>query len=293
VQRVREAASRARCANNLKQLGVAMHNYHGVYDSFPPGYWTPNPAQTASIGGPGQHSWAMYILPYIEQVGLFQKYNWNVGFRGVNYVAVNGGVFSTRISTYICPSDTTGIVGNDPSGCNGFSRSNYVTCVSPDGSLMEKGITTFDATCNNAHNPATKSALFNWNVIRAIRDVTDGTSNTVALSEQISGPDGTVDLRGMWFDNLGNGYSHLRTPNSSIPDQILGSPYCVSTTMAPCNGSAPCWEGEIYAARSFHAGGVNACLADGSVRFFANSIGAQLWINLASINGGEVLTGDY
>jgi prepilin-type processing-associated H-X9-DG protein len=130
-------------------------------------------------------------------------------------------------------------------------------------------------------------------VTRAIRDVTDGTSNTVALSELISGSDGTVDLRGMWFDNLGSGYSHLRTPNSPIPDQQLGSPYCVSTPMAPCNGNAPCWEGEIYAARSFHAGGVNACLADGSVRFFANSINAQLWIDVASINSGEVLQGDY
>jgi prepilin-type N-terminal cleavage/methylation domain-containing protein len=114
IQKVREAANRVRCANNLKQLGLAMHNYHGVYDTFPPGYWTPNPSQTASIGGAGQNSWAVYILPYIELNDLFQQYNWGVGFRGANYIAVNGPVFSTRIKTYCCPSDTTGVVGNDP-----------------------------------------------------------------------------------------------------------------------------------------------------------------------------------
>ena len=107
----------------------------------------------------------------------------------------------------------------------------------------------------------------------------------------IAGPSGTADLRGLWWTDLGIGYSHLRTPNSSIPDQLLGGPYC-NPAKAPCLGNSPCWSTLIYAARSNHPGGVNAALADGSVRFFTENIDAQLWIDLASIDGGEVVSLD-
>lgn len=160
--------------------------------------------------------------------------------------------------------------------------------------MMEKAVTQFDRACNDANNPATQRALFNWNVFRGIRDVIDGTSHTVALSELIAGPSGSADLRGLWVSDLGIGYSHLRTPNSAIPDQLLGGRYCDSRKRkAPCVGNSPCWSTVIYAARSYHPGGVNAALTDGSVRFFSDTINASVWIGLASIDGQEVVQADY
>jgi prepilin-type N-terminal cleavage/methylation domain-containing protein/prepilin-type processing-associated H-X9-DG protein len=295
VQKVREAANRMKCANKLKQIGLAMHNYHGTHDVFPPGSWATLPDSRSSAGNNPIHNWPMYIWSFMELDAVSRQYNWTVGFRGPNFITVNGPVFKMPQQFLQCPSDVAGVFGNEPGfspGVDGWTRSNYVACHSPDGSLMDKGVTNFDASCNNANNPATKKALFNWNVLHALRDITDGTSNTVALSEVIAGPNMTADLRGMWVSDLGIGYTHLRTPNSGIADQLLGGVYC-NSAKAPCNGNSPCWSTLIVAARSKHTGGVNGCMADGSVRFFANAIDATLWINLASINGGEVLSGEW
>ncbi len=282
VQAAREAARRMRCTNNLKQLMLGMHNYHTALNVFPPGSLAYDGDNRT--GGRAVHNWTMYIWSYVELGSLAEAYDWDVGLRGPNYSAINGDVFAIPIPLYKCPSDNSGF-----SSAN-RSRSNYVACHSPDGSLMEKGVTNFDKSCNDQHNPATKRALFNWQLCRSIKDVRDGTSNTVALSEVISGPDGSNDLRGLWITDLGIGYSHLRTPNSSIPDQVLGG-RC-HPSKSPCVDDSPCWSTWILAARSYHTGGVNAALADGSVRFFSESIGADLWINLASIDGGEVVSFD-
>ncbi len=280
VQAAREAARRMQCSNNLKQLMLGMHSYHEALGCFPPGslaYDGDNRASTQPV-----HHWTMFIWPYVELGNLAEAYDWDVGFRGPDYSAVNGDVFAMTIPLYQCPSDNPGFSSGNR------SRSNYVACHSPDGSLMEKGITNFDKSCNDQHNPATERALFNWQLSRAIRDVRDGTANTVALSEVISGPNGSNDLRGLWITDLGIGYSHLRTPNSSIPDQVL-SGRC-HPSKSPCVDDSPCWSTWILAARSQHPGGVNAALADGSVRFFSESIDAETWIGLASIDGGEVVS---
>jgi prepilin-type N-terminal cleavage/methylation domain-containing protein/prepilin-type processing-associated H-X9-DG protein len=291
VQAAREAARRMQCTNNLKQIMLGMHNYHAAHQYFPPGSLAYDPNNRASWGRAAVHHWTMFLWPYVELNNLAQAYNWNVGFRGPDCDNVNGKIFRTVIPLYQCPSDNPGVYGNEsPLPTDGYTRSNYVACHSPDGFIMEKGITNFDKSCNEANNPARKRALFNWNVFRGIRDVRDGTSNTVAVSELIAGRSGSADLRGLWVSDLGIGYSHLRTPNSPVPDQLLGGRYCdCSKRKAPCVGNSPCWSGVIYAARSYHAGGVNAALADGSVRFFSDSIDGALWIGLASIDDGEVV----
>jgi len=297
VQSAREAARRLKCGNNLKQLALGMHSYHAAHSVFPSAALAYNPANRSGVNG-AVHNWTMFIWPYVELENMARAYDWSLGFRGggshAAYDQVNGALFRTQIALYRCPSDDAGVFGNEPGipSTTGYSRSNYVVCCSPDGSVMDKNRPEnagFDAACNNANNPATKRALFNWQVFRSIDQVFDGTSNTVALSEVIAGPSGTPDLRGLWWTDLGIGYSHLRTPNSAIPDQLLGGPYC-NPAKAPCLGNSPCWSGVICAARSFHSGGVNAALADGSVRFFTDSIDAGLWISLASIDGNEVVS---
>ena len=292
VQAAREAARRAQCTNKLKQLGLGLHNYHATHGVFPPGSLACDPDNRATQDHKAIHHWTMFIWPYVEMTTLAEAYDWDAGFRGVDWRALNEPIFLKRIGLYLCPSDNAAELGNTPSGrSDGYTRSNYVACHSPDGTLMEKGLSDFDKTCNDTNNPATKRAVFNWDVARGIRDVRDGTSNTVALSEVISGPNGSKDLRGIWWTDLGIGYTHMRTPNSPIDDQLLSDGYC-DPAKAPCSGDSPCWSTLIAAARSYHPGGVNACLADGSVRFFSESIAAQSWIDLASIDGGEVVPMD-
>jgi prepilin-type N-terminal cleavage/methylation domain-containing protein/prepilin-type processing-associated H-X9-DG protein len=293
VQTAREAARKMQCSNNLKQLMLGQHAYHNAHGIFTPGSLAYKPDQRASWVA-AIHHWTMFIWPYIELNNLADSYDWNVGFRGgVNYDAINGHIFRTRIPAYECPTDIAGVFGNEPGipSSTGYTRSNYVACLSPDGSLMEKGVTNFDKSCNDGNNPATSRSLFGWQVFRGIDQVKDGTSNTVALSEVIAGPDMTPDLRGSWSGDLGSGYCHTRTPNSSIPDRLLGGAYCDSSK-APCDGNSPCWSTLIIAARSLHPGGVNASMADGSVRFFSDSIHAALWIGLGSIDGAEMVSSD-
>jgi prepilin-type processing-associated H-X9-DG protein len=151
------------------------------------------------------------------------------------------------------------------------------------------------ATASNPSFGTSLMALFNMAIPsrplqRRIADVTDGTSNTVALSEVIVGPlgNGSYDIRGWYTNNWGEAYSHYLTPNSTAPDVVwnAASSYCTGEN-APCSVTGPCWSADILGARSRHPGGVNTCYADGSVHFVPNSIAPSVWQALGSINGGE------
>jgi prepilin-type N-terminal cleavage/methylation domain-containing protein/prepilin-type processing-associated H-X9-DG protein len=290
VQAAREAARRSQCINNLKQIGLAFHNYHNVNDCFPSGEMTvPNLSGARTF-------WTCFILPYLELGPLGNAYNFSMSVNtsvngGANYGPVNSTVTQAAIQTYLCPDDTGGTMNR---GSYFWGRSNYVATYSPDGVMVEKNVPfTYDTTCNGASNPATRQALFNYNVTRGLRDILDGSSNTVAASECISGPDGTNDGRGTaWYD-WGEQYTHHRPPNTTVPDSVYPSTYCVSTKrLAPCAATAPSWCMQDYAARSYHPGGVNILMADGSTRFAKNSVSLIVWQAIASINAGEVVSAD-
>jgi prepilin-type processing-associated H-X9-DG protein len=173
-------------------------------------------------------------------------------------------------------------------GLVGWSRSNYVACYSADGIMVEPDAPHDRDTCNNdprvnAAVLSARLALFNINVERKFKSVVDGTSKTIAFSEHIQGPDDTKDSRGYWWGWWGHQYTHMRAPNSPLPDHTF---YCHDDKV-PCRGVA-CWSAHIHAARSYHSGGVNVCLADGSVRFVDDSVDQSVWEGLASINGEEV-----
>ena len=167
VQAAREAARRAQCINNLKQIGLAMHNYHQtVNDSFPPGELCPP-------GLAGERVfWTCFILPYLELGTLGNAYNFDysintlVGAAG-SYGVVNSTVTQAIIKTYLCPDD---VGGEAFRGTYSWSRSNYVGCYSPDGVMIEPNVPfTYDTQHNNPmYNPATRKALFNYNVTRGI-----------------------------------------------------------------------------------------------------------------------------
>lgn len=280
VQAAREAARRMQCSNNLRQLGMALHNYHSALNCFPPGL----ACSTAKLNTAVRHTWPGFLFPYFEQGNLYDRYN----FGGT--VAQNAAIWKSSLAVSLCPSDVAGF------DKNGYARTNYVACFSADGTMVEPGTNCTVDSCNNNASKnysvtSGKRALFNVRVARNIAEVRDGTSNTVALSETIAGPNLTNDARGLWFTDWGCQYSHNRTPNSSLPDQVLSS---VAGTMcdptkAPCDGSSTCWSTENYAARSLHPGGVNVTLADGSVHFVSDSITLSVWQGLGSINSGEAV----
>jgi prepilin-type processing-associated H-X9-DG protein len=130
-----------------------------------------------------------------------------------------------------------------------------------------------------------KRALFNVNISRPIADVTDGTSNTVGISEIIAGPQNTNDLRGEWWLDVGCHYEHMYSPNSKSDAMMWSWTYCVPTKVY-CDISAAGYGDIHFAASSYHPGGVNVGLADGAVRFASDSINLAVWQALGSINGG-------
>ena len=286
VQAAREAARRTNCVSNMRQLGIGMHNFHDAKKKFPYGFsW--NPATQV------RDSWSYYLLPYFEEQYLNELINYKVGLGGANWEVVNGPAFKKQINLYVCPSDVVGIY--DDTYFVG-ARSNFVACFSAVGTMIEPGAINPVDTCGNnpTYNPAAAPAtynvrgLLNVNVQRRIKEVIDGTSKSAMFSETITGPDGSQDARGVWWYEWGAQYSHIRTPNSPLPDEVWGA-QCVPTK-APCQSISPCWGTEKYSARSTHPGGVNLTMVDGSVAFFSDEVDLVVWKAIGSINGGENVT---
>jgi len=294
VQKAREAANRAKCANNLKQLGLALQSYHDTFNDFPYG-------ESFNLLGQSEYVyWICRIFPQIEQGSL--NFNLTYGIYSGPWATYNSQAVVNPFKTMLCPSDK---MTRAPAGYYGTPapymwRGSYAATFSPDGYIYAPTITVHggSGTCNmTSSNPSFGSnlrALFNYGdnlggVQYAISDVTDGTSNTVFLSELIMGPDTTYDIRGWWSNSWGAAYSHYLTPNSSSPDVIDAgaSAYCNSQN-SPCVATGPCWEANILGARSKHPGGVNTCYVDGSVHFVGDNVTPGVWTALASINGKEV-----
>ena len=258
IQAAREGARRMQCSNNMKQTCLAIHLYHEAKQCFPPGVSTDAALRHAV-------TWPMWVLPYLEAesvLGLFDP--------TLEYEGSTATMLSTKIQTYCCPSD---VVGTYKDGS--FVRSNVVGCFGAD--------TAFTYT------EGAKRSLFHQNVKRAFADVTDGTSNTAAISEIVSGPDKTADVRGLWWYDLGCHYEHQYNPNSRS-DAVMdwGSSFKMcDTSKVFCDYSLHVSWGSRFAASSFHPGGVNLGLVDGSVRFANDTVNTAVWQALGSISGGE------
>lgn len=295
VQQAREAARRTQCKNILKQVGLAIHNYADAQGTFPVGV-------TSNTGLLNRLTWMVNILPYIDQAPLFAS----ISQAGIDGSATNPNTtgsnppFSRAIAAYTCPSDSTQTYGTSAPF---LAHSNIVGCFSLDGVMFTQDVTTTQVSYDTSRSSNPYLTAFNYNVARRIRDVTDGTSNTLATSELIAGSSGTSDQRGVWWDAWGVVFTVGRSPNTNVPDSVWS--VVANTTYnfcsdisgkprqyAPCNGSGTSWGGEAYAARSYHTGGVHVGLCDGSVRFVGNQISTGIWQALGSINGGEVI-GDY
>jgi prepilin-type N-terminal cleavage/methylation domain-containing protein/prepilin-type processing-associated H-X9-DG protein len=269
VQAAREAARRMQCSNNLKQTVLGLQLYHEQKGVFPPGSSETDMVHYTFV------TWEGYILPMLEQEGLSQLYDPNSQYGGGGSTTTT--VMRTKIQTYCCPSDTAereGRYDKMMNGGPGYARSNVVGCYNADGGYDEPTGTK-------------KHGLFKKDVSRSIRDVIDGTSNTAAVSEIISGPNGSADPRGMWWHDWGCHYEHKYNPNSRSDRFCAGVQaynFC-DPSKVYCNYNAGGCGATCYAASSYHPGGVNVGLVDGSVRFAAETINNAVWQAAGSIDG--------
>jgi len=197
VQAAREAARRSQCTNNLKQIGLGLHNYHSSIDRFPIGGATTGMAPNNGTG-PNSTSWNGWsaqaqMLGYMEQQALYNAINfmWLSGDQGQPGGIVNSTVWFTKLNAFLCPSDGnagSGIQGNGPAGGN---RNNYM------GSQGTTSGNNPQGNCNNCSNPSQTTGVFSNLACYGIRDCLDGTSNTIAFGEQLVGsPIGGTGWRG-------------------------------------------------------------------------------------------------
>ncbi|HWL06825.1 MAG TPA: DUF1559 domain-containing protein [Planctomicrobium sp.] len=300
VQQAREAARRSQCKNNLKQMGLALHNYHDTHRVFPFGMmnginaFAVEDPSSAGFGGTNRISWFPMILPFIDQSPLYQEWvtlGLNASSMGTWWDNGRAGRSNTIVPAMLCPSDP----GTAKRTVNGFAG-NYQLC----GGSRAWGpqATTLRQAVVDADNLSPKGMFFPRSRV-SIRDITDGASNTLMVSEILIAPDtgtagtsctgvGNRDMRGLYWNavHMGSLFIAERTPNSKAADVIgwggvgtLTDPYPVT-----CN-----YSGNIMSARSMHTGGVHVTMADGGVRFISDNINTVTFQRLGTRAEGEVV----
>lgn len=270
VQQAREAARRTQCKNNLKQMGLALHNYHDVFQQFPMGCGGVINLSNSAFYSLG-FGFQFPLYPYVDQAPLFNTISTNIFVNG-QYPWTATGV-ATLIPPMSCPSDPLAPKKQFWSMSQPGFTTNYV------GSF---GTTTFDAAPYNA------DGLLFFQSRTGIRQVTDGTSNTFALGEILTAFDTAGwDLRGKIFDvEQGNVFfSTLYAPNTSVGDQ---SNYCQTAVRAPC-ASPLSATNQVQSLRSWHVGGVQVTMADGSVRFISDNINLLTYRALSTVRNNETI----
>jgi prepilin-type N-terminal cleavage/methylation domain-containing protein/prepilin-type processing-associated H-X9-DG protein len=309
VQKVREAAARTRCQNNLKQIGVALHNFSSAVGLLPSAF--PGKAVPPYVGSVPDYfySWSALaqLNPYLEQTAIYNRMNLDLPMYvlpTLNIHPDNQFAVQQNVNIFMCPSDKMQPVGGGY-GVPTFGPTNYAACV---GSGATNGAAPFGS-------PWKADGVFRAGTQGSFLEIGDGLSNTAAFSESLlgEGPEAVFGAMpagvqrvyakvtpplhpnacasaNQWNVQLRRGfswasgeircatYNHFYTPNSSTYD-------CVTNDITP--GQQQYTAVGFKAARSLHPGGVNVLLADGSVRLVANSVSAAAWTALATRNGGE------
>jgi prepilin-type N-terminal cleavage/methylation domain-containing protein/prepilin-type processing-associated H-X9-DG protein len=269
VQKVREAAARMKCQNNLKQIGLAFHNYHSAYDRFPAGFVS----QTTTVNGDGLGpgwGWASQLLPYLEQENLYRQ----IDFKRDIADPVNALARVRSLSVFLCPSDTprtpTFLVQEESgAGICDIAFANYVG---------------MGGTFEMSGYPDTNTGLLLRNTSHRVLDITDGSSNTLFVGERQS----KLSPQTTWVGAVTNCAVPPLNPayeHEGPPVLILTNTGEAADRRTPNNPL-----GHVEDASSRHSGGVNFLFGDGSVRFLRETIRPDLWEALGTRNGCEPIS---
>jgi prepilin-type N-terminal cleavage/methylation domain-containing protein/prepilin-type processing-associated H-X9-DG protein len=270
VQKVREAANRSACENNLKQLGLALHNYHGTNRRFPPG-------QTDS---PKKHIWTAYVLPYLEQDNIYKTYRFNIHW----YEADNQPLVTIPLKVMQCPSaesNRSETISTRPAGVTWTAAcGDYGALGNVDPALVTAGYVPGPL-------PPTPNGVLVVAKRTRLTDITDGTSQTIMVSEIAGRPDYLVTGRRVISPD-DPAYSQVYGAGWADWDngfQLHGASADGLHSVGPCAINCTNNKG-MY---SFHPGGVNALMADGSVQFLQQGLDIAIAAALVTRNGGEVI----
>ena len=318
VQAAREAARRSQCVNNLKQIGVALHNYVSATGVFPPGYVSsvdPTVLDACNQDQENQHgvdlgtgwAWGSMILPYLEQPALSNSINFNLS---VAYHQ-NDTCSLTALSVFLCPSDpgpsTIPVFEDPPDPANPntynashivdtLSRGNYVGMYGLGEVCAQSGAT--DSINNGAGSPpglplGQHAGMFYRNSRVSFADITDGTSQTIAVGERSHNLSYVT-----WVARSIDGWLGITSPIEGGTDQFNPSPEeCWTQVLGPAgledgNRTINNPEAHVEDYWSRHPGGANFLFSDGSVHFLKSSINPIPWRALATRNLGEIISSD-
>ena len=336
VQAAREAARRAQCVNNLKQLGIALHNYHSTYDTFPMVYPARNIADKKLRNSWGCWSAQSMLLGYLEQQPVYNAINFAIVNRDIAAGSfVQFTAIGTRITSFLCPSSPLPLGSQESGRAN--TGNNYFASTGPSVDFTEyadgkpQGIFRMVGAAEFGWMPAGGPV--------GIRDVTDGTSNTIAFGEwrigdynanklsipqdiisRISWPGANSEMNmplgsakfvnwlalcaGAAPQSTQGGGAAWKTNYSYLGqdwDQGMYGHTMGNTLLAPNPQYPNCrtctWDGDLdcpgmYGMSSFHPGGANVSMADGSVKFLKNTTATNVIWGIGSRAGGEVLSAD-
>ncbi len=298
VQSAREAARRAQCTNNLKQVGLALHNYLGVHNTFPPVVVLPRNRTTQPWSG------LTRLLPHLEQTNLYNAINWGRDFE----FTVNATLASTRVAAFMCPSEV-----------KDEKRVTPTLVYYPNNYAFNQGTWfVYDPPSDQVGDGA-----FEPNRAFSAAGITDGLSNTLGMSEVkayqpnywdggnpstlgVAAPVTPADLGaflGGTFDSNGHtewvegdvhevGFTTTFTPNARVMANVGGQQVDVDYTSLRDGESITQPTYAAVTARSYHASVVNALMMDGAVRPLKNTIDLRVWRSLGTRAGGEVVSSD-
>jgi prepilin-type N-terminal cleavage/methylation domain-containing protein/prepilin-type processing-associated H-X9-DG protein len=295
VQAAREAARRSQCLNNIKQIGLAMHNYHDSRGTLPPGAAASRDSAGVVTANCCNGTWQVLVLEYMEQGNAANLYqNWGGAAPGPRYSASPNttNVTQKRFASLTCPSD----LPNTPTGSmtNHNYAANYGNTTFGQGTYG--GVTFAGAPFGRATfvspDPTVLTETPGGYMVqpqkgKPFTEMLDGLSNTMLVGEVLQGQGG--DLRGfMWWQDAA-GFQAYTSPNSPLPDQIYSSTYCNNKPEL----NLPCIVGSaLFASRSRHPGGVQVGMADGSSRFVQQNISINVWRGASTSRGSETSTLD-
>ena len=251
VQQAREAARRTSCVNNMKQLGLAIHNYKDANKVLPAG-WT-KPADLTNFSSGNYWGWGAFILPFTEDSALYDQIDFDRQWSNTG----SSSIPATPLAGRCCPSDTMGLLNTKE---NNSGKSNYI------GSFGNKPINTanFTTTANRG--------VFTENSALRFRDITDGTSKTIMLGERV----GDSSLGGLWVG--------VRAMPGRVYTAVGRGPDSAGNVINTVNGT-----NNWTLSQSNHPGGANVALVDGSVAFLNNSINVTAYQFMIEIADGQVI----
>jgi type II secretory pathway pseudopilin PulG len=288
VQQAREAARRSTCKNNMKQVGLALHNYHDTHSTLPPFTVSTVAPRIGSRENLNQavmrnsrSNWLILLLPNLDQAPLYNQWNSSAtnGYENGN----NRTVVRRQVPALKCPSDPNVDMPANVFGIE-WARGNYAMNTW-GGSEFQRG--------------GQRWAGIGWvNHGHKLRDVMDGTSTTVFVCEVRAGVE-RRDIRGTWaFPHLGSGVAAHAWGDASRPNDQRGNAddvyQCGPFNSLATQQKMPCWGGSgnrniQHAARSMHTGGVHVLLGDGAVRFVSDNINGGIWRNIQTSSNSEVV----